>query len=167
MKDEAGLAAAAQQRFSEMDTDALNEMWANEGRADWAERALRLELLSRGVSELELDSVAQRRVDIAANAPPAARDTIWGYGVVGRMMTMASILLWVFAVHALGGAGIITAAGSIAILSLYIYILTRRVAAQKKHPATASALFAMNWQLVEAWCILVLAVILSAIVLLG
>lgn len=161
MKEEKSLVAAAQQRFSDMDTDALSEMWANEGRTDWAEQALRLELINRGVSELELDTMAQRRADIAANAPPSTRDTIWNYGVVGRMIAVGTVLLWLLGVHAAGGTGVIAAVGSIVILGLYVHLLKQRVAEQKRHPSTSSALFAMSWQLGEAWFILALAIIIS------
>lgn len=167
MKDENSLVAAAQQRFSDIDTNALSEMWANEGRTDWAERALRLELVNRGVSEVELDTVAQRRADIAANAPPSARDTIWNYGVVGRMIAVGAVLLWVFAAYTAGGSGAIAAVGSIVILGLYVYVLMQRVAEQKKHLSTSSALFAMNWQLGEAWLFFALAIITSAFALWG
>lgn len=57
--------AGARRHFSELDTDVLREMWSAEGRMDWAEAALREELLGRGVSSDELNDIAARRAQIA------------------------------------------------------------------------------------------------------
>jgi hypothetical protein len=111
------------------------------------------------VHEQELNAIAERRAEIVANAPPSARATLWNYGVVGRGLTLASVLAWIFIVHTVNGPSAIAVSGALMILGIYVYILTRRTAAQSKHPMTASARFAMSWQLGEAWLILIVTVI--------
>ena len=142
-------------------------MWAADGRTEWAETALRSELLERGAHIHELDAVALRRADIAASAPPSARDTLWNYGVVGRGLTLAGVLLWVLVVHAFHGSGALAVSGALVVLGTYVYVLTRRTAAQKKHPLSASASFIVHWQLGEAWLILVGTVIAAVFIFIG
>lgn len=167
MTDGQDLTASARQRFSDVDTVALKEMWGVDSRTDWAETALRFELLDRGVSEQELDAIAARREEIAADAPPSARATLWNYGVVGRGLTLASVLAWVFIVHAADGSSRFAIVGALVLLGVYVYILTRRIAAQSKHPLIASARFAMNWQLGEAWLILIFTAIAAIFIFAG
>jgi len=167
MTDSASLIAAARQRFSDIDSDALKEMWATDGRTEWAETALRLELLERGAHTGELDAIALRRADIAASTPPSAQDTLWKYGVVGRGLTLAGVVLWVLVVHTFHGSGALAVAGALVVLGIYVYVLTRRTAAQKKHPLAASASFVIHWQLGEAWLILIGTIIAAAFIFAG
>jgi len=155
MMDSSSQIAGARQRFSELETDVLREMWSAEGRTEWAETALRDELLERGASAVELEDVAARRAQIAANAPPSARDTLWKYGVVGRGATMFGIFLWCLFANAFNGSGKLAIVGAVAILGTYVYVLTRRTAAQSQHEVRASASFAIQWQLCEAWLFLI------------
>lgn len=65
MTDDNRQIADARRHFSKLDTGVLAEMWSAEGRMDWAEAALREELLGRGVSADELNDVAARRAQVA------------------------------------------------------------------------------------------------------
>lgn len=167
MTDSNGQIAGARQRFSELETDALREMWSAEGRTEWAETALREELLERGASVDELEDVAARRAQIAANAPPSARDTLWKYGVVGRGLTMFGIVLWCVIAKALNGSGNLAIAGAVAILGVYVYVLTHRTIAQNKHEVRASASFAIQWQLGEAWLFLIGTIVAAGFMFFG
>ncbi|MGF6495296.1 hypothetical protein ABIE56_003495 [Luteibacter sp. 621] len=99
MTNEADLVAGVRRRFAETDTDVLRAMWGSEDRTDWAEAALRDELIARGDSPEVLDAIAARREEIAANAPPDAKELRWEYGIQGRLLTMAAVFLWCFLVH--------------------------------------------------------------------
>jgi hypothetical protein len=167
MTDNASLIAAARKRFSHIDSDVLKEMWSADGRREWAETALRLELLERGTHAQELDAVALRRADIAVSAPPSAKDTLWKYGVVGRGLTLAGVVLWVLVVHTLHGSGALAVSGALVVLGIYVYVLTRRTAAQRNHPLTAWASFVIHWQLGEAWLILIGTVIAAIFIFAG
>lgn len=167
MMDSTSQIAVARQRFSELETDVLREMWSTEGRTDWAETALREELLERGASADELEDVAARRAQIAANAPPSARDTLWKYGVVGRGATMIGIILWCVLAKVLNDSGKLAIVGAVAILGTYVYVLTRRTTAQNRHEVRASASFAIKWQLCEAWLFLIGTLIGAGFMFLG
>jgi Flp pilus assembly protein TadB len=161
MTDSANSVVAARKRLSDIDTETLKDMWSADGRTEWAEEALRLELIERGANVQELDAVMMRRSEIAASAPPSARGTLWNYGVVGRILTMAGALLWFVMVHALHGPAALTASGVVAVLGIYVYVLSRRTIAQGRHPLSGATSFVMYWQLGEAWLFLVVAVIVA------
>jgi hypothetical protein len=147
--------AAARRRFSEISTEALAQMWTTDGRAAWAEAALRDELLGRGYSVQELDDVASRRESIALNAPPSVRDTLWKFGLVGRVAAVVAVSLWTLIAHATHCPGPITFLGALAVVGAYVYILTRRTSAHAGQDMQVAASFAMQWQLGEAWLILI------------
>ena len=167
MTDGASMMVAARKRLAEVDTDTLKDMWSIDGRTDWAEQALRLELIERGESEQELDAIVMRRGEIAANIPPSARGTLWNYGFVGRILTLAGVTLWLILVRAGHGSGSLAVSGAVAILGIYVYVLTRRTLAQKRHPLTTATSFVMYWQLVGAWLLLVGAIIGAAFMCVG
>jgi hypothetical protein len=131
MTDNASLIAAARKRFSHIDSDVLKEMWSADGRREWAETALRLELLERGTHAQELDAVA------------------------------------LLVVHTLHGSGALAVSGALVVLGIYVYVLTRRTAAQRNHPLTAWASFVIHWQLGEAWLILIGTVIAAIFIFAG
>lgn len=153
--DSASTIVTARLRLTDIDTYTLREMWSADGRTEWAEEALRLELIERGATTHELDSIATRRSEIAANAPPSTRGTLWNYGFVGRILTMAAIVVWVLIVHAMRGTSAWGFAGAIAVLGFYVYVLTRRTIAQGKHPVGWAAALLMYWQIIEAWLFLI------------
>jgi len=161
MTDTASLADAARRRFAELDTHALRDMWATEGRTEWAETALRDELIERGVRAEELDAVAIRRVEVADDKPPSSRDTIWVYGVVGRMVTLVTAGLVATMLRAVGEPKLI-AFGIVLVVGTYVAILLRRISMQRKHRPGAAASFAMYWQAGEA-CLVLLGVMLIAL----
>jgi len=167
MTDGAALVAASRRRLSDVDTDALNKMWESDGRTEWAETALREELLERGAHIVDLDFIAKRRAQIAANAPPLVRDTLWFYGVVGRLVTVVTVLLWVSIVHAVHGPGSVLAIGIVVVLGIYVQVLTRRTISQRNHPLSTSASFVMYWQLGEAWVFLIGTIIATAFTVAG
>lgn len=158
---------AARKRLSDISTDTLKEMWAADGRTEWAEEALRLELIERGANTLELETIATRRSEIAANAPPSARGTLWNYGVVGRLLTLAGAILWLLVAHAAHAPSAAIAAGVVAILGIYVHMLTQRTISHRRHPAAGVTSFVMLWQLGEAWLIFLIAIIVTGFTLAG
>ncbi|GLQ88315.1 hypothetical protein [Dyella flagellata] len=167
MTDVERLTGTARQRYSEMDLANLKEMWTADGRAEWAEAALRDELLERGVSEQDLDVIARSRAEIAANAPPSARTTLWNYGVVGRILTLAGMFAWFFIGHAFGASDKVGVAGALVVVGTYVYVLSRRTQKQKEHSTATSTIFAMNWQLTEAWFLLIAIGIVAIAIFVG
>jgi hypothetical protein len=167
MTDSADMIVAARKRLSDIDTHTLKEMWATDGRTDWAEEALRLELIERGANAHELDMITTRRSEISANAPPSVRGTLWNYGVVGRLLTFGGVILWLLVVHAVHAPSAVVVAGVVAILCIYVYVLTRRTVAHKRQPVAGAASFAMLWQLGEAWLILLVAIIIAGFTFTG
>lgn len=163
--DSASRIVSARRRLSDIDTYTLREMWASDGRAEWAEEALRLELIERGATTNELAAIAAHRSEIAANPPPSTRGTLWNYGVVGRILTIAAIVVWLLILHAVDGPSMLGFAGAIVILGTYVYVLTRRTIAQGKHPAMWAASLLMYWQLIEAWLFLIGTTIAAAFTL--
>ena len=137
------------ERYSELESDVLRQMWAAEERMPWAEEILRAELIGRGVPADELDAVAVRRSEIARDAPPSMRDTLFGFGVMGRA---GAAFLAVVAGNLLGSllgkrAAIV---GVLVVAVAYAVILVIRVRRQSRHPSGALAGAAMVWQCTEA-----------------
>lgn len=56
---------SARERFRELDTEALINLWSRDGRESWAEELLKWELLSRGISKEDLEAYAFRRREVA------------------------------------------------------------------------------------------------------
>lgn len=159
MTNEADLVAGVRRRFAETDTDVLRAMWGSEDRTDWAEAALRDELIARGDSPEVLDAIAARREEIAANAPPDAKELRWEYGIQGRLLTMAAVFLWCFLVHVTVRWPPLAWAGSTAIIAVYAYLLTKRTARQAAHPSNGVTRFAWGWQLFWTWAFVAFAAI--------
>ncbi len=76
---------------------------------------------------------------------------------------MFGILLWCIIARSFNGSANLPISGAAVILGFYVYILTRRTIAQGKHEVGASANFAMQWQLGEAWLFLVGTIVAVAI----
>lgn len=167
MTDSTDIVVAARKRLSGIDTDLLKEMWATDGRTEWAEEALRLELIERGANAHELDIITTRRSEIAANAPPSVRGTLWNYGVVGRLLTFASVILWLLVAHLVQAISAVVVTGIVAILGIYVYVLTHRTISHRRHPVAGVASFAMLWQLGEAWVILLVAITVAGFTFAG
>lgn len=167
MADSANMIAAARKRLSDIDTETLKDMWSSDGRTEWAEEAMRLELIERGANEQELDAITMRRPEIAANAPPSARGTLWNYGVVGQIITLVCVILWLIIVHAAHGSGSLAVSGVVAVLGGYVYVLTHRTVAQRRHPLSGAAYFVMYWQLGEARLFLIGMIIAAVFVFAG
>lgn len=147
---------ALRERYSELSTDALREMWSDESRVDWAEAELRRELLERGVSLAELDEIAGRRVEIALAQPPKVRDTVVAYGILGR----AGALFISAGVGGVTSALLGHRAAMLAVLGVigaYVGILYRRVFWQFRGPVGGWGGTLMVWQCVEAGIIFVVA----------
>ncbi|HEV7776710.1 MAG TPA: hypothetical protein VGO76_07590 [Luteibacter sp.] len=159
MTDITAQAEMARRRFAETDTGVLREMWSADGRMDWAELALRGELMNRGIGAGELDAIAARRAEIARDAPPSVRDTLWLYGLVGRVATLCVSVLAFLLLRAIGGAGM-GLLGVVIVLSAYVFVLLRRTQLQQKHPAGNAATFAMAWQVGEA-CLILLGFVVA------
>jgi hypothetical protein len=141
-------------KFSDLNTSTLRDMWATEARASWAEKILREELVSRDVPATELDGVALRRDEIASSAPPSARDTVWKYGYVGRLLAFSSALAAFLLVRALLGARLGVCA-AILVFAGYVILLVRRVLFQSQFAVSGWTMFAMVWQCIEAVLFLV------------
>lgn len=167
MTDDTKMVVTARKRLSDIDTDTLKEMWSAEGRTEWAEEALRLELIERGANTHQLDAVAARRAEISANAPPSVRGTLWNYGVVGRLLTFASAILWLLVAQSLHTSSAWVITGIVAIIGIYVYVLTSRTISHRRHAIAGAASFAMYWQLGEAWLILLIAVISACFIYAG
>lgn len=159
MSSESMLLEGARRRFAETDTAVLRELWSTDGRTDWAEAALRDELIERGERPEALDLIAGRRADIAANAPPSSRELVWNYGVAARIGTMAAVIAWCLLERALIGSTILAWLGSTAIVGAYAYLLTRRTAAQARHPGADAVRFWAASQLILAWFVVAICVI--------
>ena len=56
---------SARERFRELDTEALINLWSRDGRESWAKELLKWELLSRGISKEDLEAYAFRRREVA------------------------------------------------------------------------------------------------------
>jgi hypothetical protein len=147
--------------FSDLSTATLRDLWATEARAEWAESILREELLARDVSRAELDDVAARREEIAKNVPPSARDTLWKFGVVGRMAALVSTGIAFGLFDSLFGKRV-GAYAMAAVFAVYVTILIRRVFFQSKFRISGGATFAMIWQSGEAVLILCGLFVLAA-----
>lgn len=151
MSPESTLLENARRRFAETDTEVLRELWSTDGRTEWAETALRDELIERGEHAESLDDIALRRTYIAANAPPSQRELVWNYGVAARVGIIAAVFAWCLVERALIGSTILAWLGSTAIVGTYAYLLTRRTAAQASYPGGGAFRFWSAWQLVLAW----------------
>ena len=149
-------------KFSDLNTATLRDMWATEARASWAETVLREELISRGALATELNDVALRRDEIASSLPPSARDTLWKYGYVGRLIAFTGALAAFLLGHALFGNRVGVCA-AIVVLTVYVIVLVRRVFFQSKFAVSGWTRFAMVWQCVEAILFLLVFVLLAAI----
>jgi hypothetical protein len=167
MTESADAVAAARKRLSDIDTDTLKDMWSGDGRTEWAEGALRLELIERGVDAQELDAISIRRPEIAANAPPSVRGVLWNYGFVGRILTMAGVVLWLLIARAVHGSSTLKVSGVVAVLGIYVDALTRRTIAQSGHRVKFSASLLMYWQVIEAWLFLAGAIITAVFIFAG
>lgn len=165
MTDSTDMVVAARKRLSDIDTDMLREMWATDGRTEWAEEALRLELIERGANAHELDIITTQRSAIAANAPPSVRGTLWNYGVVGRLLTFAGVILWLLVAGFVHASSAVVMTGVAVILGIYVYVLTRRTISHRRHIIAGAASFAMIWQLSEAWLILLVTVVAAGFTL--
>jgi hypothetical protein len=159
MSPEGTLIEGARRRFAETDTEVLRELWSTDGRTDWAEAALRDELIERGERPEALDLIAARRAEIATNAPPSSRELIWNYGVAGRIMTMAAVFAWCVIERALVGSTILAWLGSTAIMGVYAYVLTLRTSAQSQYSTGGTTRFVGGWQLLLAWAFVVIGAI--------
>lgn len=159
MPSERALLENARRRFAETDTQVLRELWSTDGRTDWAEAALRDELIERGERSESLDLIAGRRADIAANAPPSSRELVWNYGVAARIGIMAAVVAWCLLEGALVGSTILAWLGSTAIVGTYAYLLTRRTAAQARYPGGTAFRFWSAWQLIFAWFVVAIGVL--------
>jgi len=149
------------ERFSGLNTQTLRDMWAAEARTEWAENILREELLERGVSKEELDDIATRREEIAKNAPPSARDTLWKFGFVGRMAALAAAVVAYVLFKLLFGSRAGTYAMTV-VFAIYTVILVRRVSSQLQVNVSGRATFAMIWQCVEAVVISLAFIVFAA-----
>jgi len=152
---------ALRERFAGLSTETLRDMWATEARAEWAESLLRDELLARGIARAELDDVASHREEIAKSAPPSARDTLWKFGFVGRMVALASTAISYFLFSSLFGTRVGTYSMA-AVFAVYVVILIRRVFFQSRFRVSGGATVAMIWQSFEAVLILFALVVLAA-----
>ena len=64
MTDTISLDEAVRQRFADIDSRGLRELWANDGRAVWVAARLRDGLIKDGVPSAELYAVAMSRTEI-------------------------------------------------------------------------------------------------------
>jgi len=152
-------------RYAELNTDALLDLWLTEDRLPWAESVLREELASRGISETELEVGISRRADPDRSRPPQVRDTIGLYGVLGRAGAIFVAVCIGNLVGSLLGAKAAFIAVTI-VAAIYVAILYRRVHMQFKSPAGGWGGVFMVWQCIEAGLIL-LALIVGCIMFLG
>lgn len=120
---------------------------------------MRDELIERGERPEALDLIAGRRADIAANAPPSSRELVWNYGVAARIGVMAAVIAWCLLERALIGSTILAWLGSTAIVGTYAYLLTRRTAAQARHPGADAVRFWAASQLILACVVVAICVI--------
>lgn len=140
---------ALRERYSVMETEALSTLWRDEERMPWAEAILREELVARGVPAAQLDDIASRREQIARDAPPKLRDTLFGWGVIGRAMTLfVAMAAAQIAGRLFGTRGAIAAA--FLVFAVYTTALVVRVSQQMKQPSGVLGGFAMTWQCIEA-----------------
>lgn len=151
---------ALRQKYSDLTTETLRELWANGSRADWAEMVLRDELIARGIAPSELEQIAKRREEIASSAPPSVRDTIWKFGFVGRMVAIASTFIAFILFNSLFGKRV-AAYAMVFVFAIYVVILVRRVFFQSQFRIPGGATFAMIWQSAEAVLILLALVVLA------
>jgi hypothetical protein len=139
--------------FAALNAETLRDMWASEARADWAEKLLREELLTRGVSALELNEIAGRRDEIARAKPPSTSDTLWKYGFAGRLIAFGSAVLVFLLVRLFLGVRAALLASTL-VFGVYVVILIRRVSAQSRFNTSGWAMAVMLWQCIEAVAIL-------------
>jgi hypothetical protein len=123
-------------RFADMSTEALVELWKEDGRTDWAEQVLREELLSRGVDDGDLDAGLVQRERLAADPLPKMRDSIWKYAIVGRLFAYGGAIVAAIAGISIGPVICVLAAASV--LGFYCYILVQRYELQRKQSGNAA-----------------------------
>ena len=152
--------------YADLSTDTLREMWASEARADWAENLLGETLALRGISRAELEAIAARREEITRDTPPLERDTIWKYGVVGRMAAFGGAFLGFGLLNAAFGPRVGVCAFVVA-FALYAFVLIRRAFRQSKFRVAGATTFAMIWQCFEAVILLLFSLVAAYLVLTG
>jgi hypothetical protein len=148
----------AYQRYMEMSVSGLREQWARDGRTDWAESALRDALLDAGVGSDELDAVAARRSEIAAQRLPELSATLWQYGAVGRVLALGGAFLVGGSLYHLAGMMAATV-GVAVVLGTYISVLYKRQNLHRGQAMRPMARFWMTWQFIEAILITVVVVL--------
>lgn len=123
------------EKFGEMSTASLMLQWEKEDRLDWAERILQTELLSRGITQSELDGIVSRREEFHQSRAPSERETIVEFGIIGRFVALlVATAVGTLLSNTLGSKA--AALGIVAVAITYMVVFGSRITLQLKNPTS-------------------------------